>query len=90
MVKGVSKRVIIVKSPDVRFFEQAIFIVKDDAMNKAGVTAERVLEEACRVADCYVKANGSKPSILQRIKPLLWCLAGALTAVLVWLFVFFL
>lgn len=90
MVKGVSKRVIIVKSPDVRFFEQAIFIVKDDALGKAGVTAERVLEEACRVADCYVKENSTKPSLLSRIKPLLWCSAGALTAILVWIVMFWL
>ena len=31
MVKGVSRRVIVVKSPDPRLFEEAIFIVKKDA-----------------------------------------------------------
>ena len=31
MVKGISRRVIVVKSPDPRLFEEAIFIVKKDA-----------------------------------------------------------
>ena len=39
MVQGVSRQVIVVKSPDPRFFEQAIFIVKEDAFGK-GASAE--------------------------------------------------
>ena len=31
MVKGVSRRVVVVESPDQRFFEQAIFILRSDA-----------------------------------------------------------
>ena len=31
MVKGISRRVVVVDSPDRRFFEQAIFIVRNDA-----------------------------------------------------------
>ena len=31
MVKGISRRVVVVDSPDQRFFEQAIFIVRNDA-----------------------------------------------------------
>ena len=42
MVKGVSRQVIVVKEPDPRFFEQAIFILKEDAFGQ-GVTAEQVL-----------------------------------------------
>lgn len=48
MVKGVARRVIVVKSPDPRLFEQAIFIVKEDAFTKGGVSAEQVLQEAKR------------------------------------------
>ena len=47
MVKGSSKRVVVVESPDKRFFEQAIFIVGDAAR---GVTSRELLEEARRVA----------------------------------------
>ena len=38
MVKGISRRVVVVDSPDRRFFEQAIFIVRNDAAGE-GVTA---------------------------------------------------
>ena len=31
MVKGISKQVIVVHSPDPKLFEQAIFIVRNDA-----------------------------------------------------------
>ena len=50
MVKGTSRRVIVVDSPDTELFEQAIFIVRNDAMNRNGVTAQRLVDEACRVA----------------------------------------
>ncbi len=81
MVKGVSKRVIVVRSPDIRYFEQAIFFVKDDAMKQSGVSAQRVLEEACRVADGYIRANSKK--LIHRIPaPAFFALGAALTAAL--------
>ena len=57
MVKGVTRRVIVVKSPDRRLFEQAIFIVREEAFAAQGVTARQVLEEAQRVADGYIRRN---------------------------------
>ena len=60
MIKGISRRVIVVRSPDRRFFEQAIFIVREGAMGTAGVTAEQVVEEARRVADGFVKKNQNR------------------------------
>ena len=56
LVKGVSRQVIVVKAPDPRFFEQAIFILKEDAFGR-GVTADDVLQEARRVADGYIRRN---------------------------------
>ncbi len=35
MVKGISRRVIVVRSPDPRFFEQAIFLMKEDAFHNS-------------------------------------------------------
>ena len=46
MVKGVSRRVIVVKEPDPRFFEEAIFIVKEDAFSREGISADQILQEA--------------------------------------------
>ena len=46
MVKGISKQVIVVQSPDPKLFEQAIFILKEDARS---VTDEDLLKEANKV-----------------------------------------
>lgn len=50
MVKGTSRRVIVVDSPDPKLFEQAIFIVKNDAFSQEGITSQQILGEACRIA----------------------------------------
>ena len=50
MVKGISRRVVVVDSPDQRFFEQAIFIVRNDAGGE-GVTARELVEEAVQSAE---------------------------------------
>ena len=36
MVKGITRQVILVKSPDPRLFEEAIFIVKEEALAREG------------------------------------------------------
>ena len=43
MVKGISRRVVVVDSPDQRFFEQAIFIVRNSAAGE-GVTSRELVE----------------------------------------------
>lgn len=58
MVKGISRRVVVLDSPDQRFFEQAIFIVRNDAAGE-GITSRELVEEARRVAHSYV-AGGSR------------------------------
>ena len=53
MVKGISRRVVVVDSPGQRFFEQAIFIVRNDDAGE-GVTARELGEEARRVARNFI------------------------------------
>ena len=48
MVKGISRQVIVVQSPDKKLFEQAIFILNKDAVGD-GVTDEMLLKEAKQV-----------------------------------------
>ena len=60
MVKGMARRVGVVKSPDKRVFEEAIFILKDDALRESGVTAEDILGEACRVARGYMRSHSRR------------------------------
>ena len=45
MVKGISRQVIVVHSPDPQRFEQAIFILKDSAA-RDGISDEALLKEA--------------------------------------------
>lgn len=43
MVKGISRQVIVVHSPDPKLFEQAIFILKDNAVGE-GITRRGAFE----------------------------------------------
>jgi hypothetical protein len=45
LVKGISRQVIVVKSPEPKLFDQAIFIRRDD-IPKEGITDEMLLKEA--------------------------------------------
>ena len=47
MVKGITRQVILVKSPDPKLFEEAIFIVKEEALAREGVSADQVIRERC-------------------------------------------
>ena len=47
LVKGVSRRVIVVESPDPRIFEQAIFILPTDG---GGVSSRQLVDQAVRIA----------------------------------------
>ena len=53
VAKGVDKRVTVVKSPDPKVFEEAIFIVREDYMKTAGVTRSQLLSEAKQAAGVY-------------------------------------
>ena len=89
VVKGITRQVILVKSPDPRLFEEAIFIVKEEALNREGVTPERVMREARQAADGYLKQGRAWNRRLDRLPAALWGAVGAATASagwMVWLF----
>lgn len=91
MVKGVSKRVIVVKAPVHGIFEQAIFFIGDGAFSGTEVDAENILKEACAVADNYVRTHcrtGRKVSKGAVISSLLSCSITLILAVLFYLFAF--
>lgn len=76
---------IVVESPDTNLFEQAIFIVRNDALHRDGVTAQQLVDEACRVARSYTRAHTVRRPLLRRASPLVWSAVGALGIALVWL-----
>lgn len=57
MVKGISRQVVVVRSLDTKLFEQAIFLIRDGAMPKHGITEEDILREANVAADTYLNAE---------------------------------
>ena len=78
MVKGISKQVIVVESPDRELFDQAIFILKDEAVSK-GITDEMLLKEAHRA----INTPASKKRL--RYYGPVWACGGALATGMVWL-----
>ena len=85
MVKGTSRRVIVVDSPDPKLFEQAIFIVKNDALTREGVTSQQVLGEACRIARGYAASQTARLPLWKRVPRWCWLAGAAGAAVAVWL-----
>lgn len=84
MVKGTSRRVIVVDSPDPKLFEQAIFIVRNDAFTKDGVTSQQLLGEACRIARGYGSGTTEKQPLWQRVPRWVWWLGAAAAAAALW------
>ena len=85
MVKGVTRQVILVKSPDPRLFEQAIFIVKEEALNRRGVSQEQVIQQAQAAANDYLKRSRAWSDREHGLTGWLWAVLGAASASLVWL-----
>ncbi len=83
MVKGVCRRVIVVRSPDTKLFEQAIFLLREDA---PGISDAQVLRQACQAADDYVsrRAQGAKTPRSRRWRGAACVLLGALVTGLCW------
>lgn len=84
VVKGVSKRVIVVKAPDPRIFEQAIFIVREDYAGEAGVSDREVLRQARQAVESYM-GSASAVSWTQRLRAPIYAAAGAAATGLAWL-----
>ena len=89
MVKGTSKRVVVVKSPDSRIFEQAIFIVREDFFSRHSEGGHSdILREAQAVADNYIRSTVLQPrrnTALPRVPTsVLLCLLAGVLALGVW------
>ena len=78
MVKGISRHVIVVNSPDPKLFEQAIFIVRD---GQKEVTDEALLKEAKRLMSTQYLPKRN----VNFLAGAFWTGCGALITGLVWL-----
>jgi len=85
VVKGVSHRVIVVKSPG-KYFEEAIFVIRDDVLRSGGASSEAVLKEARQVANSYVSGRNKKgKSFISKLPAPYFAAAGAAAAGVAWL-----
>ena len=75
MVKGISRQVILVQSPERKIFEQAIFILRDNMGE--GVTDAELLKEADRAI--------RSPAVRKGWHGAVWAAAGAAATGLAWL-----
>ena len=87
LVKGISRRVIVVESPDPHIFEQAIFILSNDAATNSGVTSQQLVDQAVRIAKSYARTHDDLPKSHFRVTPWLAALLGGAAISLVWLLV---
>ena len=78
MVKGNSRQVIVVHNPEQKLFEQAIFILRDDAVGKDGITDEMLLKSA----DKILHSGNKKHRVFSGF---VWAFAGGISVGLVWL-----
>ena len=90
VVKGVSHRVIVVKSPD-KYFEEAIFVIREDVLRSGGANSESVLKEARRVANSYVTGRnkpvkaGKGKHFMSKLPAPFFVAAGAAATGVAWL-----
>ena len=86
MVRGTNRRVVVVRSPDPKIFEEAIFVVREDLFRRES-SADKVMGEARRAARAYLdRAVGTKRRpLLARIPAAIYAGLGALAAALAWL-----
>lgn len=88
VVKGLTRKVIIVKSPDPKIFEQAIFIVRDDYLSTQGVGQKELLRQAREAANDYAGNPGGKCGRI-RVPPVALTVLGAGAASAIWMAVHF-
>jgi len=81
MVKGVARHAVIVRSPDLKEFEQAIFILRERSVGEEGITDEALMREAQRLLRA---GTGKKRSKREFFRGALWAAAGALLTGSAW------
>lgn len=85
MVRGTNRRVVVVRSPDPRIFEEAIFVIREDLFRREG-SAETVLREARRAAGAYLRKSApSRRRFSLRLPAPLYAGLGAAAAGIAWL-----
>lgn len=85
MVKGINRQVIVVRPPDQKLFEQAIFLLRSDAQDNCNVTQDELLRQAQQAAKGYSTVHLPGGRLRKGIASrLVWSLAGGGVVGLAW------
>ncbi len=83
MVKGINRQVIVVKSPDPKLFDQAIFLLREDAVGD-GVSSEQIIRQAQQAADDYLRTHSIRGRQGLHLPRAVWGIVGAALASAAW------
>ncbi|MDR0904819.1 MAG: translation initiation factor 2 [Oscillospiraceae bacterium] len=81
MVKGTARRVIIVKPPNKKLFEEAVFFLRQDS--EIGVSGDEIIAEAQAVANSFMRESVKTPRF-RHLRTVLLLALGAAAASAVW------
>ena len=86
VVKGTNRRVVVVRSPDPRIFEEAIFVIREDLFRRED-SADKVLREARTAANTYLRKTigPGRRGWPDRLRASLYAGLGAAAACIAWL-----
>jgi hypothetical protein len=87
VVKGISKRVIVVKSPDPKIFEQAIFIVREDYPGQTGISERELMRQAREAVSGCLPGNGRRARLMPWVRGMLYAGLAAAATALTWIMV---
>lgn len=90
VVKGTARRVIVVKSPDPKIFEEAIFIIREDIFSERGVSAARLMDEAREIASGFTRGGKPFKRLFAKLPAPAIAACGAAATGIAWLAVRFL
>lgn len=83
MIKGNLGQVVVIHTPSDKTFSQAIFLLKNEADERAGLSEEELLDEARRMVRLYSAPRRTR--IPRRCSGLVWAALGAAPVALGWL-----
>jgi len=86
MVKGLTRRVVVIKPPNKQLFEEAVFFLSDSV--DRGVSSAQIVAEAQSIASGFTHECFRKHSN-KHYRAALWVLLGAVSSSLIWACVMF-
>ena len=84
MVKGVARHAVIVRSPDLKDFEQAIFIISGQGADQTVKSPEEMLRLACSLAADYSVGTVPTRKTPRWLRPAAWFAAGSAATGALW------